>query len=60
MESIKKDTDELICRSKRDSQTLKANLWLPKGTVGGDGLGVWDWRMHTEVCGMTGQLALAV
>ena len=22
---------------------------------GRDGLGVWDWHMHTEVYGMTGQ-----
>ena len=32
------------------------NLWLPKGTGGdGEGLGVWDWHMHTEVYGMIGQ-----
>ena len=31
----KKDTDELICKTKKDSQTLKTNLWLPKGTGGG-------------------------
>ena len=23
--------------------------------LGGDGLGVWDWHVHTEVYGMTGQ-----
>ena len=23
--------------------------------MGGNGLGVWDWHMHTEVCGMSGQ-----
>ena len=39
MESFfKKDTNELICRIKTDSQTLKTNLWLPK-----DGWGGMDW-----------------
>ena len=28
----KKDTNELICRTKTGAKTLKANLWLPKGT----------------------------
>ena len=41
----KKDTNELICRIKTDSQTLK-NLWLPKGTGG-------EWK------GWTGGLELA-
>jgi len=27
---------------------------------GGDGLAVWDWHMHTEVFGMTGQWGPAV
>ena len=53
---FKKDTNELICRTETDSQTLKTNLWLPKGTGGGDrwigGLGL---DMHTVVYGMTGQ-----
>ena len=53
------DANELICRTKTDSQTLK-NLWLPKGTSGGGegwpgGLrlayahwGIWnDWSMGT-------------
>ena len=26
-----------------------------RGAWGKDGLGVWDWHRHTEVCGMTGQ-----
>ena len=53
----KKDTIELICRIETDSQTLKINLWLPKGTGGGgeEVLGVWDWHMHTEVYGMISQ-----
>ena len=45
---IKKDTNELTCKTEADSQTLK-NLWLPIGTGGGGGTGVWDWHMHTEV-----------
>ena len=56
MESIKKDTDELICRSKKDSQTLKTSLWLPKGTGRGEArLGVWNWHIHAVVHGMFGQ-----
>ena len=35
----KKGTNELICRTEIDSQTLK-NLWLPKGTGWGEG---WTW-----------------
>ena len=27
---------------------------------GKDGLRVWDWHMHTEVCGMLGQQGPAV
>ena len=54
----KKNTNELYCRIEADSQTLR-NLWLPKetgageGECGRDGLGVWDWHMHTLVYGMT-------
>ena len=56
---LKKVTNELICRTETDSQILK-NIWLPKGTCGRwDGLGVWDWHMHTVVYGMTGQLGAA-
>lgn len=41
MESKIKDTNDLICRKeKKNSQPLKTNLCLPKGTsVGVDGLG---------------------
>ena len=48
---LKKDTKE-----QKQTHRLK-NLWLPKETRGGrEGwLGVRDWHMHTEVCGMTGQ-----
>ena len=34
----KKDTNELIYRIESDSQTLKTNLWLPKGTGEGRGM----------------------
>ena len=57
----KKDTNELLCRTETNSQTLKTNLWLPKGQVAGrDGLGVWDWHMHIVVCGITAQRGPAV
>ena len=60
MEPKKKDTNELICRTEANSQTLK-NLWLLKGTGGGrDGMGVWDWQMHSEVYEMIGQQGPAV
>ena len=37
---LKKDTNELFCRTETDSQTLE-NLRLPKGQIGWkDGLGV--------------------
>ena len=51
---FKKDTNELICRTETDSQTLKGDRCR-----GRDGLGVWDWHMHTEVYGMTGQCGFA-
>ena len=51
----KRETNELICRTETDSQTLK-NLWLPKGIGGEEG---WTeglrLAMHTEVHGITGQ-----
>ena len=57
----RKDTNYLVYREKTDPQTLKTNLWLPKGTGGGrDGLGVGDWHMQTEVYGMIGQRGPAV
>ena len=50
-----------ISDTETDSQTMKTNLWLPKGTGGGrDGLGVWLWHMHTVVYEMTGQQRPAV
>ena len=36
MQNLKKsDTNELIYKTERDAQTLKTNLWLPKGKDGG-------------------------
>ena len=58
MWNLKKDTNELICRSETDSQTLK-NLSLQKGTGGREGqteglglthahCGIWnDWPTGT-------------
>ena len=49
MESKKKegDTNELICRTETDSETLK-NLGLPKGT--GWGQGGWYQGFGIGVC----------
>ena len=39
----KNDTIEHIYKTKRDSQILKASLWLPKGKVGEkEKLEVWN------------------
>ena len=46
-------TNELICRTKMDSQISQTNLKATGGR-GKDGLGVWDWHRHTEVYGMIG------
>ena len=53
---FKKDTNELIYKTKTNSQILK-NLWLPK-EIGGAGDGwiqVWDWHTNTVAYGMIGQ-----
>ena len=39
---LKNDTNELIYKTERDSQTQKTNLYLPKVMVGMDKLGAWD------------------
>ena len=54
--------NELICRTETDTQTLKTNIWLPKGTGGGggDGLGVWCWHVHPEAYRVIGQERPAV
>ena len=57
---FKKIQTELIYRTGINSQTLKENLWLPKRTGSRDGMEVWDWHVHTEVHGMTGQREPAV
>ena len=60
MWNLKKDTDELICKTETDTQNLKI-LWLPKGTGGWEnGLGIWDQHIHTVVYGMIGQWVSAI
>ena len=46
---------------QNQSHRLK-NLWLQRGgaEAGRDGLGGWDWHMHTVVYVMMGQLGPAV
>ena len=55
----KNDTNKIIWRTEVDTETLKTNLWLPKGTEEGEGCtwslgltyadgGIWnDWLMGT-------------
>ena len=38
---LKKICNELLCRKDTASQTLKTNLWLPKETGWGKGMGIW-------------------
>ena len=59
---LKKDTNELICRTETDSQPLKTNMVITKWDrwVERDGLGIWDWHRHARVHGKTGQRAPAV
>ena len=51
MESnFKNDTRELIYKTETDSQTLKTNLWLPKGKHWGrNKVGVWDSHIHITI-----------
>ena len=35
MQNLKNDTNELIYKTEKDSQTQKTNLWLPRGRLGG-------------------------
>ena len=37
MWNLNNDTNELIYKTETDSQTLKTNLWLPKGKGWGGG-----------------------
>ena len=48
MWNVKKDTNELICRTKTNPQTLK-NLCLPKQT-GWGGMGGMDCRFGIGIC----------
>ena len=36
MWNLKNDTNELTYKTEIDSQTVKTNLWLPKGKGGGE------------------------
>ena len=55
--NLKKDTNELICKKVRFNDFEKKLMVIKMGRLGGDeGLGIWDWHMHSEVYGMIGQL----
>ena len=56
--NLKKDTNELICRTETDSH-FENKLMLPKWN-GGSRLRVWDWHLHTEIYGIIGQWGPAV
>ena len=49
---FKKDTNECICRTETDSQPLKTNLWLPKGTGWGSRDRVWGLGLACAHCGI--------
>ena len=55
----KKDANELICRTKTDSEFVTNKLMDTDGWKR-NGLGVCNWHMHTEIYGMIGQQGLAV
>ena len=38
----------------------KLMVGYQRGCVGGNGLGLWDWHMHTTVYGMDGQWRPAI
>ena len=52
MWDLKKNTNELICRTETHSQTLKTNLRLPKGQAGSgeEWIGVWDGNVLKLDC----------
>ena len=60
--NLKSDKNELIFKTKPESQTSKINLWLPKGKSRGWSKWIedWDWHMHTIVYLMDGQWGPAV
>ena len=51
MWNLKQDTNELFYKTETDSQTQKANLWLPKGKGGWgrDKLGVGNQQIQTTI-----------
>ena len=48
---LQNDTNELIYKTEKDSQTSKTNLWLPNKVErwGIDKLGVWDLHIHSTI-----------
>ena len=46
-----------LCAQQKQTHRLGTTCDYQRGQVGGgwDGLGGWDWHMHTEVYGMIGQ-----
>ena len=52
----KNDTHELICETETDSQSQRADLWLPvRKSSEREGLGVWDEQMQTIIYRMDKQ-----
>ena len=45
--NLKYDTSELIYETETDSQTYRADLWLPRESVGGGGM---DWEFEISRC----------
>lgn len=43
-----------LSADKKQAHRLR-KAWLPKGQGEREGLGGWDWQMHTEACGTTGR-----
>ena len=53
---IKNDTHELICETETDSQSQRADLWLPVRTSSErEGRGDWDEQMQTIIYRMDKQ-----
>jgi len=47
----KEDTNELIFKTERDSQTQKTNIWLPKGKRGWGGINCEAGiNTYTQLC----------
>ena len=58
---LKKDTNEVIYETER-LRDFEKRMDTKGDSLGGgvDGLGVWDWYIHTEVYGLIGQQGPAV